>query len=160
SGYYGWVYKNDIDTFGISLAREMFDISWGMDIVYRMNNALNPDLTASLTPDPFGDRSRDSRNSGDHSPTPNGDTGSMVMNGLGFLNGEWGLWDGGTYLAEITLSQLISFEENEERVNPFVRERRLCSNFSGVFRPTWYQVRPGWDLSTPASINYTISCKQ
>ena len=27
---------------------------------------------------------------------------------------------------------------------------------SAIFRPTWYQVRPGWDLSVPMSVGYTI----
>ncbi len=47
-GSYGWVYKDDIDTFGISFAKEIWDISWGADFVYRLNNALNPELTPSL----------------------------------------------------------------------------------------------------------------
>ncbi len=42
AGSYGWVYKDDIDTFGIALSKEMLDISWGADFVYRKNNALNP----------------------------------------------------------------------------------------------------------------------
>ncbi len=62
---------------------------------------------------------------------------------------DWGLWDGGQYLVELALSDLLSFGEFEEKANPFVKEDKICGNLSGVFRPTWYQVRSGWDLSTP-----------
>jgi hypothetical protein len=156
-GHYGWVYKDDIDVFGISLSKQMWDISWGMDLVYRKDNALNPDLTATLfAPLP----SVGTPNPGDAYPGPTGDTAHMVINGLGFLDGDWGLWDGGTYLMELTLSELVDFGDFEEKTNPFVKEKNICSNFSGVFKPTWYQVRPGWDFSIFSSVNYTMSCKQ
>lgn len=161
-GSYGWVYKDDIDTFGISLAKEYWDISWGADIVYRLNNALAPELTPSLQP---SYTSFDQVGYGDKYPGPTGDTAHIVLNGLGFLDGEWGLWDGGTYLGELTISKLMDwgqFGEDSDfnKASLYIKDDNLCSNFSGVFRPTWYQVRSGWDLSLLGSINYTISCKQ
>jgi hypothetical protein len=164
-GSYGWVYKDDIDTFGISLAKEYWDISWGADFVYRLNNALNPELTASLSP---SYTSFDQVGTGDKYPGSTGDTAHIVLNGLGFLDGEWGLWDGGTFLGELTLSQLMEWGQFGEdakapeinKANLYIKDDNLCSNFSGLFRPTWYQVRSGWDLSALASVNYTISCKQ
>ncbi|MEZ5571482.1 MAG: DUF1302 family protein [Halioglobus sp.] len=156
-GHYGWVYKNDIDVVGISLSKEMFDISWGMDLLYRNNMALNPDLAATLfAPLP----SVSSPDPGNNYPGPTGDTVHLVMNGLGFLDGDWGLWDGGTYVMELTLSELIDFGQFENKANVLVKEKNLCSNFSGIFKPTWYQVRPGMDMSFLSSINYTMSCKQ
>jgi hypothetical protein len=88
-----------------------------------------------------------------------------VLNGLGFLDGDWGLWDGGVYIGELTLSQLVDWGDFGEKstvnkANEYIKDDNLCSNFSGVFKPTWYQVRPGWDFSALSSINYTISCKQ
>tara|TARA_R110002073_G_scaffold62801_4_gene157415 strand:- start:286 stop:2031 length:1746 start_codon:yes stop_codon:yes gene_type:complete len=156
-GTYGWVYKDDIDTFGLSFSKQMWDISWGADLVYRMNNALNPDLTASLFPlySSPGDV-----NTNDKYPGPTGDTAHIVLNGLGFLDGEWGLWDGGTYLAELTMSQLIDFGDFENKANTYIKDDNFCSSIAGVFRPTWYQVRPGWDLSALGSVSYAISCKQ
>ena len=161
-GSYGWVFKDDIDTFGISLAKEYWDISWGADFVYRLNNALAPELTPSLQP---SFTSFDQVGYGDKYPGPTGDTAHIVLNGLGFLDGEWGLWDGGTYLGELTLSQLMDwgqFGEDSDfnKASLYIKDDNLCSNFSGVFRPTWYQVRSGWDLSLLGSVNYTISCKQ
>lgn len=161
-GYYGWVYKNDIDTFGISLAKEMWDISWGADFVYRKDNALNPDLSRTLFAPVNGVSSVDP---GNNYPGATGDTAHIVLNGLGFLNGDWGLWDGGVYIGELTLSQLVDWGDFGEKstvnkANEYIKDDNLCSNFSGVFKPTWYQVRPGWDFSALSSINYTISCKQ
>ena len=157
AGLYGWVYKDDIDTFGLSFSKQMWDISWGADFVYRLNNALNPDLTSSL----FALYPLESDvGYGDKYPGPTGDTAHIVLNGLGFLDGEWGLWDGGTYLAELTLSQLIDFGDFENKANTYIKDDNFCSHIAGVFRPTWYQVRPGWDLSALGSVSYAISCKQ
>jgi hypothetical protein len=156
-GHYGWVYKEDIDTFGFSLSKEMFDISWGADFVYRNNNALNPDLNATLFAPAPGVSSVDP---GKNYPGPTGDTVHIVLNGLGFLDGEWGLWDGGTYLGELTLSELLRYDDYEFKANPLIEKDDWNSNFSGVFKPTWYQVRSGWDLSAPVSVNYTLKGKQ
>lgn len=156
-GHYGWVYKEDIDTFGFSLSKEILDISWGADFVYRNNNALNPDLTATLSA--FYPNSS-FVNTNSKYPGPTGDTVHVVINGLGLLDGEWGLWDGGQFIAEFVFSNLLHYGEFEEKANPFIEEDDWTSNFGGVFRPTWYQVRSGWDLSTPMSISYAIKGKQ
>jgi hypothetical protein len=156
-GHYGWVYKNDIDVVGISLSKQMWDISWGMDLLYRNNDALNPDLNATLTaPLP----SVGTPNPGKGYPGPTGDTAHWVINGLGFMDGGWGLWDGGTWIVELALSELLDFGQYEEKANPFIKEHNVCSTLSGVWSPTWYQVRPGWDLSLPSSLSYAMTCKQ
>jgi hypothetical protein len=157
AGYYGWVYKDDIDTFGFSFSKQMWDISWGADFVYRINNALNPELTTSLLPsyDNVGEVGV-----GKRYPGATGDTAHIVINGLGFLNGGWGLWDGGTYAAELTVSQLTKFKDFEEKANAYIKDDNLCSNIAGIFKPTWYQVRPGWDFSARATFNVAMSCKQ
>lgn len=154
-GHYGWVYKDDIDTFGISLSKEMFGISWGADFVYRKNNALNPDLQASLAAPVTGPV-----DPGDNYPGPTGDTMHVVMNGFGLLNGDWGLWDGGTYIVEATFSRLDDFGDSEERANPMIHKGRWTSHVGVVFKPTWYQVRPGWDFSLISTVSYAIDGEQ
>jgi hypothetical protein len=154
-GHYGWVYKDDIDTFGISLSKEWLDISWGADIVYRNNNALNPDLNASLGAPVVG-----SEVDPGNYPGPTGDTLHVVMNGFGLLNGDWGLWEGGTYIVEATFSKLDSYGDFEEKANPFIHEDRWTSHVGAVFRPTWYQVFAGWDLTLPMSVSYAIDGEQ
>ena len=83
-----------------------------------------------------------------------------MVNGLGFLNGDWGLWDGGTWIVEYTTSWLDDYEKNEQFANPAIHKGRVTSQIAAVFRPTWYQVFPGWDLTLPASISYGIDGEQ
>jgi hypothetical protein len=154
-GHYGWVYKDDIDTFGFSLSKEWLGISWGADFVYRNNNALNPDLTASLSAPVI----RSEVDPGNY-PGPTGDSMHVVINGFGLLNGDWGLWDGGTYVVEATFSKLDSFGDFEEKANPFIHEDRWTSHIGAVFRPTWYQVLAGWDMTLPMSVSYAIDGEQ
>ena len=154
-GHYGWVYKDDIDTFGISLSKEWLGISWGADFVYRNNNALNPGLAESLSA-PVMASEVDPGNY----PGPTGDTLHVVMNGFGLLNGDWGLWEGGTYIVEATFSKLDSYGDFEEKTNPLIHEDRWTSHVGAVFRPTWYQVFAGWDLTLPMSVSYAIDGEQ
>lgn len=154
-GHYGWVYKDDIDTFGISLSKEWLGISWGADFVYRNNNALNPGLAQSLSAPVIG-----SEVDPGNYPGPTGDTLHVVMNGFGLLNGDWGLWEGGTYIVEATFSKLDSYGDFEEKTNPFIHEDRWTSHVGAVFRPTWYQVFAGWDLTLPMSVSYAIDGEQ
>jgi hypothetical protein len=154
-GHYGWVYKDDIDTFGISLSKQMFDISWGVDLVYRQNTGLNPDLVASLSALVVG-----SEVDPGNYPGATGDTMHIVVNGLGLLNADWGLWDGGSYIVEATFSKLDDFGDFEEKANPFIHEDRWNYHIAAVFRPTWFQVFPGWDLTLPMSVSYQIDGEQ
>ena len=55
AGEWGWAYKDDVETFGWPW-KEMFDISFGMDIAYRKNAGLNPDFTAGLPSAPHNPR--------------------------------------------------------------------------------------------------------
>lgn len=154
-GYYQWVFKKDIKTMGFSLSKQMFDISWGADFVYRDDNAIYLDTTSSLT---LG--ISDSAGPGSDYPGATGDTVHFVFNGVGFLSPDWGLWDGGSYILEVTASNLLEFNDNEEVANVFIREDKWCSTIAGRFTPTWYQVRPGWDLSTPSTFSMGMTCRQ
>ena len=156
-GHYGWVYKDDVDTFGISLSKEIFGVSWGADLVYRKNQPLAPDLVASLFPAVPVVLSE--VNAG-NSPGATGDTMHIVLNGVGLLNGDWGLWDGGNYAIEATFSKVDSFGDFEEKATPNIQEDRWNSHIAAVFKPTWFQVRPGWDLSLPMSVSYQVDGDQ
>ena len=154
-GHYGWVYKEDIDVFGISLSKQMFDISWGADFVYRKNNALYLELGPSLFPSLSGPVDTDG-----NFPGATGDTMHTVLNGLIFLNGDWGLWEGGRAIVEASFSNLDSFGDNEERAHIGIHEDRWTSHIAAVFSPKWFQVFPGWDLSLPMSVSYAIDGEQ
>ncbi len=182
-----WLFKDDIDLYGLSFAKEIAGISVGTDIVYRKDTGLAPDLNAGLlriynspdsppfqftpeevadllanTLDPSGGTtigvipgaydSYDSKNY----LGPVGDVWSVVINGVGLLNGDLGLWDGGTWILEGTFTMLDECNEHCELLDNKVSENRVVSAVSGVFKPTWFQVYPGWDLSIPMSVSYTI----
>ncbi len=159
AGEWGWAYKKDVETFGLALGKEMFDISWGMDIVYRKNAGLNPDFNASIAGRP-GQTPADFGYDEDNYPGATGNIWGVVVNGLGFLNGDWGLWDGGSWIVEYTTSWLADFEENEQFANPRIHKDRVTSQIGAVWRPTWFNIFPGWDMTLPVTIGYGIDGEQ
>jgi hypothetical protein len=159
-GYYGWAYQSEIDVYGLSLSKQMFDISFGADLVYRKNASLNPEFTASLLGRPADNAPSDYSGDPDDYPGATGNVYTVVLNGLGLLNGDWGLWDGGSWILETTASMLEDYEKNEEFASVRVHKDRVVTTVAGVFRPTWYQVFPGWDMSLPAAVAYTIDGEQ
>ncbi len=146
---------------GISLSKQMFDISFGTDLVYRQDAALNPESSRpSLLFRPLGLRRRVTIY-GDPMTIPARPVTSRVwcVNGLGFLNGDWGLWDGGIvdrgdHQLAGCLDKLGGTEYSEQFANSKIHEGRVTSQIAAVFRPTWYQVFPGWDMTLPASVSY------
>jgi hypothetical protein len=154
-GEAAFVFKNDINVFGVSLAKEIAGISVGVDLVARTDTALPPEFGPSLSQTSADPNFFNKMDSDDY-PGPEGDTYHVIVNGLGFLNGDWGLWDGGTYIVEAVFFMLDSCNKNCELLDVRVNEDRVVSSVAAVFRPTWYQVRAGWDLSLPMSIGYTI----
>lgn len=159
-GQWGWVYKKDIETYGLSLSKEMFDISFGADIVYRKDTGLNPELLPSFIGRPAGTTPADYSPDPDDFPGPTGDVWGVVVNGIGFLNGDWGLWDGGSWAVELTSSWLDDFVDNEEYAKAQIRKNRVTTQIGASFKPTWFQVFPGWDLSLPMAVSYGIDGEQ
>jgi hypothetical protein len=178
-GNYNWVYKEDNQLFGLSLANEVWGISWGSDFVYRkdapINTSLNAQLLhvsnipadfpseinglldAALTAQGFTYDNWDytGQNSSNY-PGATGDTWHVVINGVGFLP-PTSFWDGGSYAVETTFSSLISVSDNEELLAPNVNEGDVTSTIAVNISPTWYQVLPATDLRVPISLSYTIS---
>jgi hypothetical protein len=167
-----WLFKEDIDLFAISLSKEIAGISFGADIVLRQDTGLAPDLETNLgafhnSPDPSitglviqalganevpGDYfSYDS----DNYRGPVGDVWSVVVNGIGFLKNN-GIWEGGSYIVEATFQMLDDCTADCEWLDYRVKENRVVSTVGAIFKPTWYQVYPGWDLSVPVTVSYTI----
>ena len=176
-----WVFKDDIDLYAVSFAKEMFDISFGLDIVYRKNTGLAQSLTATLTqvynvPEGLNDLvtslspfvplvNKDGTNmtreqffSKDSGSTiaAVGDVWSVVFNGVGLLNADLGLWEGGSYIFEATFTQLDDCTSNCQILDNRIKEDQLFTNLAFVFRPTWYQVFPGTDLTVPVTFSYNL----
>ena len=78
-----------------------------MDLVYRDDAPLNPDLNKSLLGTPQYPAEDPSYWSGDGNyPGPRGDWYALVINGLGLLDGHLGIWDGGSIIVEATAAML------------------------------------------------------
>lgn len=171
-----WLFKEDIDLFGLSFAKEIAGISMGADIVYRQDTGLAPDLNFSLqrfynspsdlftqlvednlglTNIPGDFRGYDSKNF----LGPVGDTWSVVLNGVGLLSpGKF--WDGGSYVLEGTFSWVDKCTEQCNLLDRDIDEGEVAVNLAFVFKPTWYQVRPGWDMSLPISFSMQVDGEQ
>jgi hypothetical protein len=181
-GQHRWLFKEDNDLFGLSFAKEIAGISFGLDLVYRPDTPVAPDLNPSLlriynVPDwpvppfidaedvppalgfpPFATVIPGEYNSydSDNYLGPVGDVYTVVLNGLKLLNNQWGIWDGGSAIFEITAVMMDECTDDCFLLDNRVNEDRVVTIAAGVFRPTWYQVWPGTDMTIPMSIAYTI----
>jgi len=167
-----WLFKEDIDLFGISLNKEIAGVSVGADIVFRQNTGLAPDLGNGLARVYGADDVLDAETvesvlglgyiegdffdyDSDNYLGAVGDVWTVVLNGIGFLQNN-GFWEGGAWIFETTFQMLDDCTENCNLLDDKVEEDEVVWTVGGVFKPTWYQVRPGWDLSTPLTVSYTI----
>ena len=167
-----WLFKEDIDLFGISFNKEIAGVSVGADIVFRKDTGLAPDLGAGLQRVYGADDVLDAETvesvlglgyipgdffdyDSDNYLGPVGDVWTVVINGIGFLQNN-GFWEGGAWILETTFQMLDECNDNCELLDSKVNEDRVISTVEGVFKPTWYQVRPGWDVSVPMTVSYTI----
>ena len=150
-GEFKWIYKDDIDLFGISLNKEIAGFSMGLDLVRRENAPLPSDLLASaaLTEEEF--RAADSSNY----TGPVGDTNHIILNGTYFLAPSR-LYQGGSFAFEVTASWLDKVTENEEKLNPVLSADRVATSAQLLFSPQWFQVLRSTDLTMPMSVSYTI----
>ncbi|MFC5695939.1 DUF1302 domain-containing protein [Pseudomonas sp. GCM10022186] len=156
---YFFNYADDIDMYGISLAKEIAGVSVGLDLNYRHNmplvsSAARVTSTASLPDDGdiLGAR---------------GDTLHGVLNAIGTVS-PTALFDSASWATELTWSRWVSV--NSDPLNLFKGSsayKAVPSNIDEVsrdayglavnFTPTWYQVFPGGDLSMPLSYSRGIS---
>jgi len=125
-GHWKWNYKDDIDLFGFSLAKEMGGISYAFEYVRRENAPLRQDLGSSiklltnlpptLQPiyDPLNLGAPDIGATGPGNyPGPVGSTNHVIINAFGLLKGS-ALWDGGAYIVE-----LVGSETDKVKSDPY-----------------------------------------
>ncbi|MFT3666930.1 DUF1302 domain-containing protein [Piscinibacter sp.] len=143
--------------FGLSLSKQMFDISFGADLTYRKDAQIaarpfaTPAGTADLGGGPIG-----------NSLLPTGDVFSGVVNAIAYF-GKTAVFDSAALQAEINFSHLISVKSNP---GSFYADGYNCpqaltegfpygcatKNSMGIaiaFEPKWFQVMNGVDLSMP-----------
>ncbi|MCY1391293.1 hypothetical protein D9M71_61310 [compost metagenome] len=156
---YFFNYGDDIDMYGISLAKEIGGISFGADFNYRHNMPLVSRqavvTSAAQLPDDgdiLGAR---------------GDTLHGVVNAIGTVSPN-ALFDSASWAAELTWSHWMSV--TEDPLNLFKGRsayEAVSTNIDAVdrnaygmavnFTPVWYQVFPGGDLSMPLSYSRGLS---
>ncbi|WP_418320147.1 DUF1302 domain-containing protein [Piscinibacter sakaiensis] len=157
---YNLIYGDDIDLFGISLAKNVGGLSLGAELSYRRNTPLNAVVLGNAAPAGVLP--------GGQTAGPRGDTVHGLVNVLGVLP-KTALFDAATWAAELTWAHLASVKSGSnlfmgEGYTPCVGRSKWdgCStrNYLGVsaaFTPTWYQVMPGVDLSMPIAFYRGLS---
>lgn len=157
---YFLMYGADIEMIGASLAKQLFGISFGMDLNYRQNMPLvsgGVNLVAGTNALPTPGETLGAR----------GNTWHGVLNAIGTIPGN-PLFDSGTWNAELTWSHWNKV--TDDPFNVFKGSDAYCANpanidcvtknaygIAGGVTPTWYQVFPGADLLMPISASYGLS---
>jgi len=161
-----------IKLYGFSLAKQVWGISWGMDVTYRKD--------ATLLTKPFHLISPAQAANGGWAPV--GDVWSGIFNMIAYDGkrglGDFSLYDSAVLTAELNWDGLDKITRNASAAG----SRANCSNGTGplnagasnqgyygcftgagsygvsfLFEPKWFQVFPGTDLSMP--IFYTVGLK-
>ena len=151
---YFLTYGDDIDMYGVSLAKEMGGISFGVDVNYRRNMPLVSDIVqvTSLAQLPANGDLLGSR----------GNTLHGVLNAIGTV-GPTVLFDGASWSSELTWSrwqsvtQGANFFKGRDAYTAIDRVSKDAFGLAINFTPTWYQVFPGADLSMPLSYSVGLS---
>jgi Protein of unknown function (DUF1302) len=155
---YNLIYTDDIDLFGISLAKNIAGVSVGAEISYRHNTPLNSTvlgISPGLPPE-------------GETKGPRGNTYHALINGLGVI-AKTPVFDAATYAAELTWSHWSTVKSGQnlffaEGFAPCTGRDKWdgCTTKSYVgialaFTPTWYQVFPGVDLQAPVTFARGLS---
>jgi hypothetical protein len=164
-GLYNGAYGDDIHIYGITLAKEIFGVSWGAELSYRQNMPLVSDpvqvLPAAFVPLVPGSIATDAVPSRG-TPGALGDTWHGLINGVNVFP-KTALFDTATLAGELTWMQWSKVTQNEavfKGRSGYTQIDRPSKNFFGLalnFTPTWFQVWPGVDLLAPVTWNQGIS---
>lgn len=168
-GQYQAYYGQNIDVFGLSLAKNIGGVSVGGELSYRHNMPLSSSavtmLPAALVNPALGQIALGSLGSGDV-PGAVGNTAHGVFNVLGSIS-KTALWDAANWNAELVWNRWLSVSQNMAAfkgsaaylANP-ANADAVTRDYFGLaanFTPVWYQVFPGIDLSMPISWGGGIS---
>lgn len=163
---YNLIYKDNIDLFGISLAKNIGSVSVGSELSYRHNTPLNSQVLGIAPGLPAEGQTKG----------PVGDTMHGLVNALGVIP-KTPVFDAATWAAELTWAHLLSVDSGANLMNGVgytpclangtTRTRNwdkwdgcATKNYFGIamaFTPTWYQVFPSTDLSLPMTYAVGIS---
>ena len=164
SARYNLIYADNINLYGISLAKNIAGISLGAELSYRQNTPLTSQILGVAPGLPAQGETKG----------PRGDTAHALVNLLGVIP-QTPVFDAATWATELTFAHLVSVKSGANLYNgvgyapcnatataPAKDKWDGCatSNFVGAafsFTPTWFQVFPGTDLSLPISYAVGLS---
>jgi len=161
-GQYRAFYGQDIDIYGLSLAKNVAGISLGAELSMRRNMPLQSVpvtvLPAALANPALGQVAIQSL--GSDTPGARGNTLHGVFNLLGVVS-RTAFFDSASWNAELVWSRWTSVSQNPGAFKGSAAYRANPANVDAVsrdyfglglnFTPTWYQVFPSVDLSMPLS---------
>ncbi|MCU1751990.1 DUF1302 domain-containing protein [Pseudomonas sp. 6D_7.1_Bac1] len=158
AGSYNQFYVDDIDIYGISLAKNIAGVSVGLDVNYRTNMPLSS-VPATVNPSPAAAGQPGVISSFDgQNGVARGNTVHAVLNGLTTF-GTTPAWDTASLLVELGYSRWLSVTDNqqlfkgEDWYNGIDKVTKDNYIMGMNFTPTWYQVFPGIDMYLPVSYN-------
>lgn len=163
---YRLIYADDIDLFGISLAKNIGGVSVGAELSYRHNTPLSAQTLGNASA--FGVPAKG------ETFGPRGDTVHGLVNLLGAIS-KTPVFDAATWAAELTWAQWTKVRSGENLFNAVGFSG--CRNAAGAvggdkwdgcatknyvgagiaFTPTWFQVLPGVDISMPMTYSVGLS---
>lgn len=166
SSHYRLVYADDIDLFGVSLAKNIGGVSVGAELSYRRNTPLSAQTLGNASA--FGVPARG------ETFGPRGDTMHGLVNLMGAI-AKTPLFDAASWATELTWAQWTKVRSGENLFNAVGYNG--CRNAAGAtggdkwdgcatknyvgagvaFTPTWFQVLPGVDLSMPLTYSIGLS---
>lgn len=163
-------YGDDIDIYGVSLAKSFGPVSVGVDLNYRHNMTLASNFTTvnSTLYDAGqaglinGANIIAERPAAGETGLARGDTLHLVVNGL-VAFGDTPLWDASVLAVEGAMTHLVDVNEAEQTFKGHSSYRgidKVTTNaytLAASFTPTWYQLFPGFNLSMPISANLGLS---
>jgi hypothetical protein len=163
NSFYNMIYPDNIELYGISLAKNIAGVSVGAELSYRQNTPLLARI--------LGNASAAGKLPPGETAGPRGDTMHGLVNLMGFVS-KTPLFDAATWAAELTWMRWDKITSgaalfNAEGYNCSVRygapavtrvgdkwDGCATKDYYGIgmsFTPTWYQALPGIDLSAPVS---------
>ncbi|MDM0106961.1 DUF1302 domain-containing protein [Variovorax sp. J22R24] len=152
---YNLIYADNIDMYGVSLAKNIAGISVGAELSYRHNTPLNSTVLGIAPGLPAPGETNG----------PRGDTYHGLVNAVGVIP-KTAVFDTASWAVELVWSQWSKVRSGAnlffaEGFAPCVGKDKwdgcTTKNYLGTsiaFTPTWFQVWPGVDLSMP--LTYAI----
>ena len=164
-GLYNGAYGDNIHIYGVTMAKELFGVSFGGEISYRQNMPLLSDpvqvLPAQFVPFvPGSIATTDVPSKG--TPGALGDTWHGVLNAINVFP-KTPLFDTATLSGELTWMEWAKVTQNAavfKGRSSYTAIDKPTKNYFGLainFTPTWFQVFPGVDLLAPVTWSQGIS---